>query len=65
MNDGMAHATIGKRLWKRPGQINGQLCEVELAKSEIEQEQPIILAIFSLLYAKYRKYYLYYILFSK
>ena len=43
-----------RKMLKRLGHINDQLYEVELVKSEIEQEQPFIVGFFILQYAKLR-----------
>ena len=45
--------------------ITDQLCEVELAKSEIEHQEPIIVGFFFLQYAQLRMLELYYKFFKK
>ena len=52
-------------MFSRLGQINDQLYEVELAKSKIEQKEPINVGIFILQYAKLRMLELYYNFFKK
>ena len=48
MNQEKTHAAITKEVFKRLEHLNDQLHEVELAKSEIELEEPIILGFFYL-----------------
>ena len=64
-NDEKTHAAINNKMFKRLGYINDQLYEVELAKSAIEHEEPIIAGFFILQYAKLRMLELYYNFFTK
>ena len=52
-------------MFKRLRYINDQLFEVELAKSEIEHKEPIIVGFFILHYAKLRMLELCYNFFTK
>ena len=49
-----------KKIFKRLGQINDQLYEVQLAKTEIEHKGPIIVGFFVLQYSKLRMLELHY-----
>ena len=62
--DERTHAAINK-MFKRLGHINDQQYEVELAKSEIEHKETIIVGFFILQYAKLRMTELYYNFFSQ
>ena len=64
-NDKKTHAAINNKVFRRLGYINDQLYEVELAKSEIEHNGPIIVGFFILQYAMLRISELYYNFFSK
>ena len=54
LNDEKTHSAIKNKLFKQLNFITDQLCEVELAKSEIELREPIIVGFFILQYAKLR-----------
>ena len=54
LNDEKTHSAINSKLFKRLNFINDQLYEVELVKSEIEHQEPIIVGFFILQYAKLR-----------
>ena len=60
LSDEKTNGTINTKSFKRLDHINDQLYEVELAKEEIEQREPIIVAFFLLQYAKLTKLELYY-----
>ena len=60
MNIERPHTVINNKLFNRLGHINDQLYEVGLAKSEVENKEPIILLVFILQYAKLRMMELYY-----
>ena len=53
-NDEKTHVAINKKMFERLGYIHDQLYKVELANSEIEHEEPIIVGCFFLQYAKLR-----------
>ena len=59
LRDETTHGAISNKVCKRLGSINGQLCEVELVKSEIEHKGPIIVGFFIQQYAKLRMLELY------
>ena len=59
------HAAINNKMFKRLNIIDEKLYEVELAKSEIEHREPIIVGFFILQYAKLRMLELYYNFFVK
>ena len=59
MNDEKKHGAINTKLFKRLDHISDQLYEVELAKAEIEQSEPILVGFFILHYAKLRMLELY------
>ena len=63
MKDEKTHAAINNKM--RLGHINDQLYEVELAKSEIEHEEPNIVGFVMLQYAKLKNLELYYNYFTK
>ena len=65
LNDEKTHGAINTKLFKRLEHINDQLYEVELAKSEIEHREPIIVGFFILQYAKLRMLELYYNFFER
>ena len=60
LSDEKTHVPINTKLLKRLDHINDQLYEVELAKTEIEHGEPIIVGFFKLQYAKLRMLELYY-----
>ena len=60
LTDGKTHSVINSKMFKRLNQINDQLYEVELVKSEIEHRVPIIVEFFILQYAKLRMLELHY-----
>ena len=59
------HSPINRKMFKRLNHIIDHLYEVELAKSEIEHREPIIVGFFTLQYAKLRMLELYYNFFKK
>ena len=65
LSDEKTHSAINSKLFKRPNHITDQLYEVELAKSEIEHREPIIVGFFILQHAKLRMLELYYNFFKK
>ena len=65
LNDGKTHGAINTKFFKRLDHINDQFYEVELAKAEIEQREPIIVGFFILQYAKLRMLELYYNFFER
>ena len=54
LNDEKTHSAINSKIFKRLNFIKDQLYEVELFKSEIEHQEPIIVGFFILQYAKLR-----------
>ncbi len=60
LNDEKTHRAINTQFFKRLYHINDQLYEVDLAKGEIEDREPIIVGFFILQYAKLRMLELYY-----
>ena len=46
IDDEKTHAAINNKLFKRLGHLNDQLYEIELAKSEIKQKEPVIVGFF-------------------
>ena len=48
INDEKTHAAIKNKTLKRLGHLKDQLCGVELAKSETEHKEPIIVVFFNL-----------------
>ena len=54
LSDEKTHATINSKLFKRLDHLNISLFEVELAKAENEQIEPIIVGFFVLQYPKLR-----------
>ena len=54
LSDKKTHAAINSKLFKRLDHVNNSLYEVELAKSQIEHKEPIIVGFFILQYAKLR-----------
>ena len=65
LNDEKTHSAINKKIFQRLKFISDQLYEVELVKSEIEHQEPIIVGFFFLQYAKLRMLELYYNFFKK
>ena len=65
LSDEKTQATINSKLFKRLDHLNNSLYEVELAKTEIEHKEPIIVGFFSLQYAKLRMLELYYNFFTR
>ena len=59
LSDEKTHAAINSRLFKKLDHVNNSLCEVELAKAQIEHKEAIIVGFFSLQYAKLRMLELY------
>ena len=60
LTDEKAHWAINTKLFKRLDYINDQLYEVELAKTEIEHRESIIVGFFLLQYPKLRMMELHY-----
>ena len=54
LSDEKTHAAIISKLFKKIDHLNNSLYEVELAKAEIEHEEPIIVGFFVRQYAKLR-----------
>ena len=65
LSDEKTHAAINSELFKKLDHINNSLYEVELARAEIEQKEPIIVGFFILQYAKLRMLELYYNFFTR
>ena len=65
LSDKKTHAAINSKLFKKLDHVNNSLCEVELAKAQIEHKEPIIVGFFILQYAKFRMLELYYNFFSR
>ena len=59
------HAAINSKLLKKLDHVNNSLYEVELAKSQIEHKEPIIVGFFNIEYAKLRMLELYYNFFTR
>ena len=59
LSDEKTHAAINSKLFKKLDHLNNSLYEIELAKSEIEHKEPIIVGFFILQYAKLRMLELY------
>ena len=55
-NDNKTHAAIISELFKRLDHMNNSLYEVELAKAQIEHNEPIIVGFINLQYAKLRMF---------
>ena len=49
LTDEKTHAAISRKLFKKLDHVNKSLYEVELAKAQIEQKEPIIVGFFILL----------------
>ena len=62
--DEKTHAAINTILFKKLDHVNNSLYEVELAKAQIEQKEPIIVGLFILQYAKLRMLRQYYNFFT-
>ena len=65
LSDEKTHGAINTNFFKRLDHINDKLCEVELAKAEIEHREPIIVGFFILQYANLRMLELYYNFFDR
>ena len=65
LSDEKTHAAINTKLFKKLDHVSNSLYEVELAKAQIEQREPIIVGFFILQYAKLRLLELYYNLFTR
>ena len=65
LNDEKTHSAINNNLFKRVNFITDQLYEVQLAKSQIERRETIIVGFFILQYAKLRMLEFYYKFFNK
>ena len=63
LNDEKTYSANNDKLFKRPNFVSDQLYEVELAKSETEHREPIIVGFFTLQYANLRMLEHYYIFF--
>ena len=59
------YGAINIKFFKRLDHLNDQLCEVELAKAEIQHGKPIIGGFFILQYAKFKMLELYYNFFER
>ena len=64
-SDEKTHAAISSKLFKRLDHVNNSLYEVEVAKEQIEHEEPINVRFFIVQYAKLRLLELYYKFFTK
>ena len=62
--DEKTHAAINSKLFKKLGQVNNSLYEVEVAKAQIEHKEPTLVGFFILQYAKLRMLELYYNFFT-
>ena len=65
LTDEKTHAAINSELFKKLDKVNTSLYEVELAKAQIENKEPIIVGFFIYQYAKLRMLELYYIFFTR
>ena len=65
LSDGKTHGPINNKMFERLDFINDQMYEVELVKSKIQHEEPIIVAFFILRYTELRMLELYYNFFDK
>ena len=54
LSDRKTHAAIIGKLFKKLGHMNNALCEIEIAKAQIEHEEPISVGLFTLQNAKVR-----------
>ena len=59
------HAAKNSKLFKKLDHVNNSLYEVEIAKEQIEHNEPIIFGFFNLQYTKLRMLELYYIFFTR
>ena len=60
LNDEKTHKAINRKMFKRLNYVSKEIYEVELAKSQYEHREPIIVGFFILQYAKLRMLELYY-----
>ena len=65
LTDEKTHAAIDSKLFNKLDYVNISLYEVELAKAQIENKEPIIVGLFILQYAKLRMLELYYNFFTR
>ena len=65
LSDKKTHAANNSKLFEKLDHVNNSLYEVELAKTQMEHKEPIIVEFFTLQYAKLRLLQLYYNFFSK
>ena len=65
LTDKKTHAANNSKLFKKLDHVNNSLNLFELAKAQIEHEEPTIVGLFILQYAKLRKLELYYNIFTK
>ena len=65
LTDKKTHAAINSNFFKNLDHVNNSLYEVELAKPQIENKEPIIVGFFILQYAKLRLLELYYKFFTR
>ena len=65
LNDEKTHKAINGKMFKLLNNVSKEVYEVELAKSNIEHREPIIVVFFILQYAKLRMMKLYYNFFDK
>ena len=65
LSDEKTHAAINSKLFKNLDQKNDSLYEVELAKAQIEHNEPIIVGLFTLQYANLLMLELHYNFFTK
>ena len=63
--DEKIHAAIDSKMFKKLDLVNNSLYEVELAKTQIEHKEPIIVGLIILQYAKLRMLELYYNFFTR
>ena len=59
LTDEKTHAALNSKIFKNLDHVNSSLYEVELAKAQIEQKEPIFVGFFKLQYAKLRMLELY------
>ena len=65
LTDEKTHAAINSKLFRKLDHVNNPLYEVELAKAQIEDKEPIIVCFFIFQYAKLRMLELYYNFFTR
>ena len=65
LTDKKTRAANDSNLFRKLGDVNNSLFEVELAKAQIERKEPIIVGFFILQYAKLRMLELYYDFFTR